>query len=828
MLSFFLTLILLIPIAVFKFEKLPAVFADEASLYVASTSCVKTGVGVFFQSYIGLGAGETVSVSFFSADRYEVYGFESNAGGEIRNAKRYLYETSMKGADENGAFSTWTVDPESVPYQAFEVDVKGIKGNIVIGFQGNTEDGEGELIMQIYDPREGAYFDVAKRKHISGMVSFSYELDAQKYAENGRLRYRVTFPEDSSDKRIYMKNASAGKINKKVQYGTTKTKATSGNLALNCRGEFSANEYFMVEVVGEKQTVYSLPVPLLQETKVTDPQLIHFSMTFGARQTERRFSWTTATDMPTFLQVVPYGTIEPDFTDATVYKGITQHFVHDNVHGSTFEKSYEHYVTVEDFELGKEYWFRYGDGENVWSAPCYLRIDDGDDKFSFIVGGDPQPLEVKEEERQAILDRYEIMVDSVNEGVRLVGAEFVMSCGDGVEIGNLEICWDCYFESLYPIYTNMTLASTMGNHDCGGYDIWRKKHNYPDNSDGLEGGFGSFYSFDYGNVHFTVMNGNWTEYNGRKELRDRMLAWIEEDLSRTDKEFKILLTHQGMYSYPSHTNDSETVEMRPIMTAIIDKYDVDIVFQGHDHVWMRTNTMENGKKVENKKTIVDIVSGEKITYFVDPDGTTYTNPGTITASKYAGANPSGYANLISVACASQPKLPTFTTVEVENGKLVLKGWVRDADGGCSRISEYYCYGDVGDDDFAIIKSSFYEKLEKRIKALPEIVTSENTAEVAELMEICARESEVIKESLIPSYAKLAAAYDELFAIRKGDFDGDGEISVADALAALRIAAKMAVCTENDLRIGDIDADGEITVSDALAILRVAAKMSDTL
>lgn len=64
--------------------------------------------------------------------------------------------------------------------------------------------------------------------------------------------------------------------------------------------------------------------------------------------------------------------------------------------------------------------------------------------------------------------------------------------------------------------------------------------------------------------------------------------------------------------------------------------------------------------------------------------------------------------------------------------------------------------------------------------------------------------------------------------RKGDFDNDEEITVSDALAALRIAARLAETTEDSLAIGDIDADGAITVSDSLAILRVAAKMADTL
>ena len=58
-----------------------------------------------------------------------------------------------------------------------------------------------------------------------------------------------------------------------------------------------------------------------------------------------------------------------------------------------------------------------------------------------------------------------------------------------------------------------------------------------------------------------------------------------------------------------------------------------------------------------------------------------------------------------------------------------------------------------------------------------------------------------------------------------DFDGDREITVADALIALRIAVKIVECTENALEIGDTDNDGAITVADALAILRIAAKLS---
>ena len=64
------------------------------------------------------------------------------------------------------------------------------------------------------------------------------------------------------------------------------------------------------------------------------------------------------------------------------------------------------------------------------------------------------------------------------------------------------------------------------------------------------------------------------------------------------------------------------------------------------------------------------------------------------------------------------------------------------------------------------------------------------------------------------------------AVRKGDLDEDGEITVGDALKALRIAAKLVAATDKDMLIGNVDGDGEITVGDALMILRVAAKLID--
>ena len=63
---------------------------------------------------------------------------------------------------------------------------------------------------------------------------------------------------------------------------------------------------------------------------------------------------------------------------------------------------------------------------------------------------------------------------------------------------------------------------------------------------------------------------------------------------------------------------------------------------------------------------------------------------------------------------------------------------------------------------------------------------------------------------------------------RGDADADGEVTVSDALRALRFAAKLAEADERALSVCDIDGDGEIGVTDALAILRAAVGSTDAL
>ncbi len=62
---------------------------------------------------------------------------------------------------------------------------------------------------------------------------------------------------------------------------------------------------------------------------------------------------------------------------------------------------------------------------------------------------------------------------------------------------------------------------------------------------------------------------------------------------------------------------------------------------------------------------------------------------------------------------------------------------------------------------------------------------------------------------------------------RGDVDGDGKVTAADARAALRFSVRLETPTAVQKQAADMDADGLITASDARSILRMAVNLGST-
>lgn len=128
------------------------------------------------------------------------------------------------------------------------------------------------------------------------------------------------------------------------------------------------------------------------------------------------------------------------------------------------------------------------------------------------------------------------------------------------------------------------------------------------------------FSFDYGNSHWTVLDGNyymdWSDPTARQ--------WLENDLKASKATWKFVTFHQPAFSIDlPHAKEQR---MR-LITDILQKNKVDIVFCGHAHCYERSYPLEFGPKAGAKLAMNgDGTVDGAFTLDKDYDGVKVTKP----------------------------------------------------------------------------------------------------------------------------------------------------------------------------------------------------------
>lgn len=155
-----------------------------------------------------------------------------------------------------------------------------------------------------------------------------------------------------------------------------------------------------------------------------------------------------------------------------------------------------------------------------------------------------------------------------------------------------------YQSKLFNIYPQMLKQSsswpTIGNHDAGSADSATQTGPYynnftmPKNAEagGVASGTEAYYSFDYGNIHFVVLDSQETS----RSTTGAMMNWMKSDLQATNADWIIAYWHHPPYSKGSHNSDSETamIEMRQNFLPELENHGVDLVLTGHSHSYERS------------------------------------------------------------------------------------------------------------------------------------------------------------------------------------------------------------------------------------------------
>ena len=140
-------------------------------------------------------------------------------------------------------------------------------------------------------------------------------------------------------------------------------------------------------------------------------------------------------------------------------------------------------------------------------------------------------------------------------------------------------------------------------------------------------------------------------------------------MTNSDAQWKFVTLHKAVYSQGSHYKDDDVCAIREQLQMLMPQLGIDMVFQGHDHVYMRT-----GSLVNNAHTAYDTAylekDGKVYKTQVQPDGTTYVISGTCGVKTYI-------QNDVTLTDEYFPRgekilsvdYPMFTAVRIEDGIL---------------------------------------------------------------------------------------------------------------------------------------------------------------
>lgn len=420
----------------------------------------------------------------------------------------------------------------------------------------------------------------------------------------------------------------------------------------------------------------------------------------GDSKTSRGFCWYTVNKSGNDVQIVKTRNFNGSFAGANTYST-----------GDTyvFRKQYCHKVTVSDLEPGVSYTYRVGDASlGLWSKPGTFVTDDGDSSFEFVTIAD-----VQASSDENFAHASETMKGALK---TCPNAEFMVNLGDYVNDDTNDE-WDWYFKNFEFADMSLTAAPVAGNHDGNitnklNINVFNSMFNLsnPDTDSQTNWVNGVYYSYDYGNAHFTVLN-----TNDMYPITQSQRNWIINDIKTSDADWHIVLMHRASYSVGKNINKPDTVIMRDVLLPLFDELDIDLVLAGHDHTYYRSYPVKGDKVVEDVTYVTENYKGENVTFAVNPGGAVHIVPSTAGTKRY-GVNENAIDPI--GACAAF-KMSTrdmggcFMTAVVDNDKLILKSYLVDDDTQeISLIDQYAIKKDVGqnqvDPDYEKLPTGTFE------------------------------------------------------------------------------------------------------------------------
>ncbi len=366
------------------------------------------------------------------------------------------------------------------------------------------------------------------------------------------------------------------------------------------------------------------------------------------------------------------------FTGKATTKGITAETEYTTVSGYGFDfgsfgilpwtrEVNIHTVTVTGLKPGTEYKFRIGDFEKDFVSEGSIKTADNDNSFTFAFLSDNAGVS------PAMYENFNAAVKAAAEKTDL---NFIIHGGGSVVKADNEDQWGWSLNGARDVFLNVPVLYTSGTGDTGENSPVLKHYSFSELPPYANTDYGAFYSYDYENVHFTVLNTNDLDVDGT--LTAGQLKWLNDDLGGTPATWKILVLHTPFYGVNQINS-----ELKAQLAAAINDHHVNLVLGGTDTVYSRTHVMKNGTPKPNNDIIIQEINGKKYEAYANVNGYIALS-GCSTGSDFDTTLPDGnYYKTVKAA-----KLPVFTVINVDGDALAVDAYQLNPDGTTTLIDSF--------------------------------------------------------------------------------------------------------------------------------------------
>jgi 3',5'-cyclic AMP phosphodiesterase CpdA len=163
-------------------------------------------------------------------------------------------------------------------------------------------------------------------------------------------------------------------------------------------------------------------------------------------------------------------------------------------------------------------------------------------------------------------------------------ADLVVHTGDlAYPLATDQALEDHYIRPYLNLMARVPFYPCPGNHDtASGLDAYLRWHSLPPSADVAPADSGRYYRFAAQGVDFIVLDTNDSLWEGQ-----RMIAWLERQLARSNAFWRIVVFHHPPYTSGKHAQDETCRLAAAKLAPRLEAARIPLVLNGHEHCYQR-------------------------------------------------------------------------------------------------------------------------------------------------------------------------------------------------------------------------------------------------